>query len=100
VSFLRTERSDQRTSESQWSPENTIEIEQKQLRMVAERICKQCRYPLLALRLLIHVLTGIDANGRIDISARQLSKAMDVHYDTVTKCLKFLREIEAIRIER
>jgi hypothetical protein len=84
----------------QWLPENMIEIEQRNLRSVVETICNQCRYPLLALRLLIHVITGIDADGRIDISARQLSKTMDVHYDTVTKCLKYLREIEAIRIER
>jgi hypothetical protein len=82
--------------------ENIVEIEPMTLRSIAEKICKndRCRYPLLALRLLIHVITGIDGSGKIYISARQLSKSLDVHYDTVTKCLKFLREIEVLRIER
>jgi NADH/NAD ratio-sensing transcriptional regulator Rex len=56
--------------------------------------------PLLALRLLIHIIAGIDADGKIHICARQLSKKLDVNYDTVTKCLKYLREIGAMRIER
>lgn len=90
----------QDSNESHWLPENIVEIEQNKLRSVTEKICQQCRYPLLALRLLIHVITGIDANGRIHISARQLSKTMDVHYDTITKCLKYLREIGVVRIER
>lgn len=80
--------------------DDIIEIEQEKLRMVAETICTQSRYPLLSLRLLIHVITGIDENGRIDISARHLSKKMGVHYDTVTKCLKYLRDIEVLRIGR
>lgn len=87
---------------SQWSSENIIEIEQKNLQHAVEKICtrKECRYPLLALRLLFHVITGIDATGKINISARQLSKSMNAHYDTITKCLKYLREIEVIRIDR
>ncbi len=85
---------------SQWSPEHVVEIEQRNLRATVDKICKQCRYPLLALRLLLYVITGIDQQGRIDISARHLSKKMDVHYDTVTKALKYLREIGVLRIER
>jgi hypothetical protein len=78
-----------------------VEVEQKGLRAVAEKICEsnECRYPLLALRLLIHVITGIDSNGKIHLSARQLSKSMGVHYDTITKCLKYLREIGVLRID-
>jgi len=85
-----------------WLPENIVEIEQKNLRRVVEKICQpgQCRYPLLALRLLLHVITGIDHTGTISISARQLAKSMNVHYDTVTKCLKYLREIGVVWIER
>jgi DNA-binding transcriptional regulator YhcF (GntR family) len=101
VDFFRTINNGHQNSDNpHWNPENIVEIEQKNLRAVVEQICKQCRYPLLALRLLLHVITGIDHNGRIDISARQLSRKMDVHYDTVTKCLKYLREIGVLRIER
>lgn len=77
-----------------------VEIEQHSLMQVVERISTQCRYPLLALRLLLHVITGMDAEGRIIISARHLSNKLDVNYDTVTRCLKFLREIEVLQIER
>lgn len=79
-----------------------VEIEQYSLRTVVEQITEnnRCRYPLLALRLLLHAITRIDTHGRVYISARQLAKSLDVHYDTVTKCLKYLREIEALRLER
>lgn len=79
-----------------------MEIEQVSLRTVVEQITEnnQCRYPLLALRILLHAITKIDTHGRVYISARHLSKSLDVHYDTVTKCLKYLREIEALRLER
>lgn len=88
------------SKEPRQQEDDIVEIEQKKLRMIAETICTQSRYPLLALRLLIYVITGIDENGRIDISARHLSKKMDVHYDTITKCLKYLRETEILRIIR
>ena len=101
MDFYKTKDNDsQSTGQQQWLPEHIVEIEQNNLRAVVEKICKQCRYPLLALRLLLYVITGIDANGRIDISARHLAKSLDVHYDTVTKCLKYLREIGVLRIER
>ena len=79
-----------------------VEIEQESLRMVVEHITdnSQCRYPLLALRVLLHTITKIDTKGRVYISARQLAKSLDVHYDTLTKCLKYLREIEVLKIER
>lgn len=80
--------------------ENIIEVETQNLQEITEKICGQCRYPLLALRLLIYFITGIDNNGVIQISARQLSRKMNVHYDTVTKCLKYLREIEVINLKK
>jgi len=89
-------------SSEDWTPENVIEIEKKSLHYIVEKICrnKECRYPLLAVRILIHVITSIDGSGKVYISARQLSKSLDVHYDTVTKCLKFLREIEVLRLDK
>lgn len=85
-----------------WLPENVIEIEKATLRQIVEEISKneQCRYPLLSIRILIHAITSIDQSGKIYISARQLSKSLDVHYDTVTKCLKYLRQIEVLSIEK
>ena len=88
------------SSDSSYLPGTTIEIEPATLLSITEKICQQCRYPLLALRLLIYMICEMDAHGRICISARRLSKSLDVHYDTVTKCLKYLREIGVVRIER
>jgi len=91
------------TCESKFAAiENTVEIEPKSFQYIVDKICRnnECRYPLLALRLLLHVITRADSTGKIYISARQLSKSLDVHYDTVTKCLKYLREIEVLCIER
>lgn len=83
-----------------WKPKNVIEIEQGDLSVVVDRICTQCRYPLLGLRLLLHVITGMNSDGLIHISARHLAKKLDVNYDTVSKCLKDLREMEVLQIER
>lgn len=83
-----------------WTPENTVEIEQEHLLSITEKICGQCRYPLLALRLLIYVICKIDADGKICLNARRLAKTFDVHYDTLTKCIKYLRENEIIGKEK
>lgn len=82
--------------------ENVVEIDREALASITSQICQpgNCRYPLLALRILIHVISGIDDKGQIPISARQLSKSMNVHYDTVCKTLKYLREIGVLQIER
>jgi hypothetical protein len=83
-----------------WPPENIIEVKQQTLQKVADRICEQCRYPLLGLRLLLYVMAHIDEQGRVFINARHLSKRLNVHYDTLTKALKFLREIGVLKIDR
>lgn len=79
-----------------------VEVDQKHLLAITEKICQNgnCRYPLIALRLMIYCIANMDSNGRIPISARHLAKSMNVHYDTVTKCLKYLRINEILRIER
>ena len=82
-----------------FASDHVVNIEQKQLQSVVESICQQCRYPLLALRILIHAICSIDSQGRIYINARQLSRKLGVHYDTLTKCLKFLREIDVLRLD-
>ena len=68
----------------------------------AELICtdENCRYPQLALRILIHIMAEIDNHNKWTVSARQIAKRFNVHYDTVTKCLKYLRSINVIRTEK
>jgi hypothetical protein len=85
-----------------WQPKHTVEIEQENLLCITEQICQHshCRYPQLALRLMLHMIAGIDTEGRVHVCARQLAKTLGVHYDTVTKCLKYLREIGVLGIER
>ena len=100
VELHKNRQADNIPSTAHWSPENTLEIEQANLLATTEKICTQSRYPLLALRIFLHIVCGIDANGQIHISARQMAKRLDAHYDTVTKCLKYLREIGVITIER
>lgn len=81
-----------------WPQENIVKVEKKNFRYIVEKISRSedCRYPLLAIRILIHAITEIDTGGHVHISARHLSRALDVHYDTVTKRLKYLRSIEAL----
>ena len=64
----------------------------------AEIICndENCRYPKLTLRILIHILADIDRENKWEASPRHVSKILCVNYDTVTKCLKYLRSINAL----
>lgn len=83
-----------------WLPENIVEIEQKNYLAVTEKISKNARYPFLTLRIFNHVIAGIDTEGKAHICARQLAKKLDANYDTVTKCLKYLREIGVMGVEK
>lgn len=68
-----------------------------------EIICtdENCRFPQLALRILNHVFSEIDKENKFTVNARRISKQFGVHYDTVTKCLKYLRSIGLIKqVER
>jgi hypothetical protein len=55
-----------------------------------------CRYPNLTLRILIYIITEIDNENKWEVSPRQISKQIGANYDTVTKCLKYLRSIKSI----
>ena len=83
-----------------WLPENSIEIERNNVLATIEKICTGSRHPYLTLRLFMHVLCGIDRDGNVPVSARRLAKKIGAHYDTTCKCLKYLREIGVMRIER
>lgn len=99
--FRKIEKGDKLEGHSQnWSPENTIEIERKNFLSVVENICKQSRYPLLTLRIFIHIICGIDGDGQAHFSTRQMAKTLDAHYDTASKCIRFLKEIDVLRVEK
>lgn len=76
--------------DNHWLPENTVEIDQLALKEITERICtdKKCRYPLLALRILIHAICEMDSEGRVYICARKLAAKLDVNITGQTKCPK------------
>lgn len=83
-------------------PEDVVEIKPIQLMKITETICTdaRCRYPQLALRILLHVIAGIDKDGGVFLSAKQLAGNMGVNYNTVTKCLRYLRRIGVLSLER
>ena len=64
-----------------------------------ETICtdKKCRYPQLTLRILNHILAELDKENKWSACPRQISMKLGAHYDTVTKCLKYLRSINVIQ---
>ena len=67
----------------------------------AETICndENCRYPKLTLRILFHILADIDTENKWEVSPRNVAKRLDSNYDTVTKCLKYLRSIKALHYD-
>lgn len=87
--------------QKEWRPENIIEIERKNFSHIIESICNgQCRYPLLAIRILVQAIVNIESNGKTYLSARQLAKILDAQYTTVNKCLVYLRKIDVLQIDR
>lgn len=77
---------------------NVLLVNPQSLVRYTEQICNDdnCKYPQLTLRILNHVFAEMDTRNRWNVSARQLSKRFDVHYDTITKALKYLRSINVI----
>jgi len=92
----------QNNDKASWQPEDVVEIEKKSFHYIVEKISRNedCRYPLLAIRILVHVITNIDGTGKVHMSARHLARSLGVHYDTVTKCLKYLREIGVLQLDK
>lgn len=77
---------------------NVLLVNPQSLVRYTEQICndENCKYPQLTLRILNHVIAEMDAKNKWSVSARQFSKRFDVHYDTTTKALKYLRSINVI----
>ena len=92
------------------TPETSFYDKQKGLLIVnpdslvryTEIICtdENCRYPQLTLRILNHIFAEIDKENKWAISPRYVSDRLGANYDTVTKCLKYLRSINVLRIEK
>jgi hypothetical protein len=86
-----------------WPPEHEdiAEVDQKAIFEITEKICtdENCHYRQLALRILLHMIASIDGDNKIYIHAGQYAEALKVHYNSLTKCLKYLREIGLLFIE-
>ncbi len=85
-----------------WKPDNIIQVSQDNVLSLTEKICtdKNCKFPQLALRIFNHLLAGVDNEGKVTVNARLLSKKLGVNYDTVTKCIKYLKHIEIIKADK
>jgi len=89
-------------SSHHWQPENIIQVNQQYILLISEQISndKNCKFRQAALRIFTHLLASIDNEGKVSINARQLSKNLGVHYDTTTKCIKYLKVIDVIKTEK
>lgn len=54
---------------------------------------KNCRYPKLTLKILIHIFVETDNENKWNVNPGLIAEKLNAHYDTVTKCLKYLRSI-------
>lgn len=86
----------------QWKPDFFIRFNQQYILLVSEKISTDtnCKFRQVTLRVFIYLLANIDNEGKISINARQLSKNLGVHYDTITKCIKYLKDIDFIKTEK
>ena len=92
------------------TPETSFYDKQKGLLIVnpesliryTEIICndENCRYPKLTLRILNHIFAKTDNEKKLAINPRYISDMLGANYDTVTKCLKYLRSISVLPCEK
>lgn len=54
---------------------------------------ENCRYPNLTIRILIHIFLEIENQNKWNIRPRIIAERLNANYDTVSKCLKYLRSI-------
>ena len=82
--------------------DNTIHVNQKVLLAITEKIStdKNCKFRQTVLVIFNHLLASMDNDCKVEICARQLSTKLGVHYDTVTKCIKYLKQIEVLKTEK
>jgi hypothetical protein len=83
----------------QWQSDNTIRVNQENLLLFIEKITtdENCKFRQTVLLIFNHLLANMDNESKVEINARQLSKKLGVHYDTATKCIKYLKQIEVIK---
>ena len=86
----------------QWKPEFFIGSNRRHILLISEQIStdKNCKFRQATLRIFIYLLASMDNEGKVSINARQLSKNLGVHYDTTTKCIKYLKAIDVIKTEK
>ena len=83
-------------------PKGLLVVNPDSLVRYTEIICtdKNCRYPHLTLRILNHIFAELDKEKKWAVCPRYVSDSLGANYDTVTKCLKYLRSIDVLRIEK
>jgi|GEM_PF-3154292 len=85
-----------------WQPENTIQINQRNILLISEKIStdEHFKFRQAALRIFNFLLASMDNDCKVAISARHLSKKLGISYDTVTKSLKYLKAINVLKSQK
>lgn len=83
----------------QGQTDNFIRVNQENLLIFNEKIItdEKCRFRQAVLIIFNHLLANMDNESKVEINARQLSKRLGIHYDTATKCIKYLKDIEVLK---
>jgi len=82
-----------------WQPEKTIKVNQENILLISEKIStdENLKFHQAALRIFNFLIASVDNDCKVVISARHLSKKLGISYDTVTKCLKYLKMIKVLK---
>ena len=83
----------------QGQADNFIRVNQENLLLFIEKIAtdENCRFRQAVLIIFNHLLANMDTESKVEINARQISKKLGIHYDTATKCIKYLKQIDVIK---
>lgn len=86
----------------QWQPETLIRFNQENISLISEKICndENCKFRQVTLRIFNYLLSHVNNDCKVSLNARQLSKTFGVHYDTITKSIKYLKLIGVIKIDK
>ena len=70
----------------QGQTDNFIRVNQENLLLFTDKIItdENCRFRQAVLIIFNHLLANMDNESKVEISARQLSKRLGIHYDTAT----------------
>ncbi len=86
----------------QWQPEYAVKMHQQNISLVSETICtdRNFRFRQAGVRIFNYLVGCADMECKVAICARQLSKKLGVSYDTVTKTLKYLKQLKVLHPDK